>query len=86
MNKQELVDAVAKETGLTKTDSAHALEAVLKHVTKGSKKAPVQLAGFGTFKVVKRKARNGVNPATGKKIKIPARKAFTFKASKNPKY
>lgn len=86
MNKQELVEKIAKDTGLTKTDSASALESVLKNVYKASKKGNVQLVGFGTFKTVQRKARSGVNPATGAKIKIPARKAFTFKASKNPKY
>ena len=86
MNKQELVEAVAKDTGLTKTDAAAALEAVLKSVYKGAKKDSVQLVGFGTFKTVARKARAGVNPATGEKIRIPARKVFTFKASKNPKY
>ena len=86
MNKQELVEAVAKDTGLTKTDAAAALESVLKNVYKGAKKESVQLVGFGTFKTASRKARAGVNPATGAKIKIPARKVFVFKASKNPKY
>ena len=86
MNKAELVEAVAKDTGMTKTDSEAALESVLANIYKGAKKAPVGLVGFGTFKVVQRKARNGVNPATGKAIKIPAKKVFKFSASKNPKY
>lgn len=86
MNKQELVDAVAKDTGLTKTDSAAALESVLKNVAKSAKKESVSLVGFGTFKTVNRKARAGVNPSTGAKIKIPAKKVFKFSASKNPKY
>lgn len=86
MNKAELVAAVAKDTGLSKAAAEKALDSVLKNVYKGAKKAPVQLVGFGTFRTVSRKARQGVNPSTGQKIKIPARKAFTFKASKNPKF
>lgn len=86
MNKNELVEAVAKETKLSKADSQRALEATLKSVMKAVKKEPVQLVGFGTFKRTKRKARKGVNPQTGEKIKIPARTTVTFKASKKPKY
>ena len=86
MNKAELVDAIAKKTGLTKVDSEAALEAVMENVLKGAKKDPVQLVGFGTFKYVKSKARAGVNPQTGEKIKIPAKTTLKFKVSKNPKY
>jgi len=86
VNKQELVEAVAKETGFTKTDAAAALESVLKNIAKAAKKESVQLVGFGTFKTANRKARTGVNPATGAKIKIAAKKVFKFSASKNPKY
>ena len=86
MNKAELVEAVAGETGFTKADSERALEAVMKGIMKGARKESVQLVGFGTFKTSKRKARTGVNPATGAKIKIPAKKVITFKVSKNPKY
>jgi len=86
VNKQELVEKVAKETGFTKTDAAAALESVLKTIAKGAKKESVQLVGFGTFKTVARKARNGVNPSTGAKIRIAAKKVFKFSASKNPKY
>jgi len=86
MNKNELIESVAKTAGLTKADAKRALEAVLSAVMTGVKKDPVQLVGFGTFKKVKRKARKGVNPATGEQIKIPAKTVVTFKASKNPKY
>ncbi|MFT4312623.1 MAG: HU family DNA-binding protein [Candidatus Woesearchaeota archaeon] len=82
MNKAELVEAIAKDTGLTKTDSEAALNAVVANVVKGAKKDGVSLVGFGTFRVVKTKARNGVNPQTGAKIKIPSKKALKFKASK----
>mgnify|MGYP000562456533 CR=1 FL=1 len=87
MNKGELVEAVSKDTKTSKAAAEDALNSVLKNIRKGAKKDPgVQLVGFGTFKTTKRKSRNGVNPATGEKIKIPARKVFTFKPSKNPKY
>lgn len=86
MNKGELVEAVAKETSMTKADAERALNAVLGNIMKATKKENVQLVGFGTFKVVKTKPRNGVNPQTGAKIKIPSKKALKFKASKTPKY
>ncbi len=86
MNKAELVEAIAKATDLTKADSERALNATLGAISKAVKKDPVQLVGFGTFKIVKTKARAGVNPQTGEKIRIPAKKVMKFKASKNPKY
>lgn len=86
MNKAELIEKVAKDTDLTKTGADEAINSVLRNIYKGAKKSPVQLVGFGTFKFSKRKARNGVNPATGKKIRIPAKTVFVFKGSKNPKY
>jgi len=79
MNKQELIEAIAKETGLTKADSKRALEAFTGIVTKQLKKGDqVRLIGFGTFSVRKRKARKGINPQTGEQIKIKARKVPHF--------
>ena len=86
MNKAELVDSVAKDAKLTKADAERAINATLSAIVKGAKKEPVQLVGFGTFKIVKSKARTGVNPQTGDKIKIPAKKTLKFKVSKNLKY
>lgn len=86
MNKAQLIEAIAKDNDLSKAKAGEVLESFMKNVSKGMKKAPVQLVGFGTFKVVKRKARMGRNPATGEKIKIKAKKVVQFKASKNPKY
>ncbi len=81
MNKGELVEAIAKEAKLAKKDAAAALDAVLTTVQKTLKKGnKVTLIGFGTFQVVKRAARMGVNPATGEKIKIKAKKVVKFKA------
>ncbi|MFB5637446.1 MAG: HU family DNA-binding protein [Nitrosarchaeum sp.] len=86
MNKAELIAAIAKDNDMSKAEAGRALESVLSNISKGMKKSNVQLVGFGTFKIVKRKARKGVNPSTGEKIKIPAKKVVQFKASKNPKY
>jgi DNA-binding protein HU-beta len=83
MNKTELVDAIAKETGLSKKDSEKALKAFTDSVAKElKKKGKVQLVGFGTFEVAKRAARTGKNPQTGAAIKIPAATVPKFKAGK----
>ena len=81
MNKTELVDKVATNAGLTKTDTKKAVEAVFEAITEALKKGDsVQLMGFGTFKVSERKAREGRNPATGETIHIKASKAPAFSA------
>ena len=83
MNKTELVDAIAKETGLSKKDSEKAVKAFVDVVSKQlKKKDKVQLVGFGTFEVTKRAARKGRNPLTKKEITIKASKAPKFKAGK----
>ena len=83
MNKAELVEAMAKQTGLSKKDTEAAVKAFTDAVSKELKKGgKVQLVGFGTFEVSKRAARTGRNPQTGKDIKIPASKAPKFKAGK----
>lgn len=86
MTKKDLVDAVAGEAGLSKTDAASAVDAVLNSITASLKKGDkVQLPGFGSFEVKNRKARQGINPKTGEKITIAATKAPTFKAGKGLK-
>ena len=83
MNKTELVDAIAKETGLSKKDSEKAVKAFVDVVSKQlKKKDKVQLVGFGTFETTKRAARTGKNPQTGAAIKIPAATVPKFKAGK----
>jgi DNA-binding protein HU-beta len=83
MNKGELVDFIASEAGLTKTQGADALNAVLTAVQKTLKKGDkVTLVGFGTFSTSKRAARVGRNPKTGAAIKIAAKKVVKFKAGK----
>ncbi|MCR5250830.1 MAG: HU family DNA-binding protein [Lachnospiraceae bacterium] len=86
MNKAELVEAIAKQTKLSKKQSEDGLNAFMDVVKKelANKKGDrkVQLVGFGTFEVAERKARTGRNPATGASIKIKASKAPKFKAGK----
>ncbi|HAG91625.1 MAG TPA: DNA-binding protein [Bdellovibrionales bacterium] len=73
MNKAELIEKVASETGLTKADTERVLDATITNIKKSVKKGnDVKLVGFGTFLKAKRKARTGRNPQTGKTIKIPA--------------
>lgn len=82
-NKQELVDAIAQNSGLTKKDSTAALEAVLEAIKENlAKGESVQLIGFGTFEVRERAARKGRNPQTGEEITIAATKTPAFKAGK----
>ncbi len=83
MTKAELIGVMASEAGITKVAGAATLEAFISTVTKELKKSGrLGLVGFGTFSVVKRKARAGRNPQTGKAIKIPAKKVVKFKAGK----
>lgn len=80
MNKAELIDAVAAETGLSKADSKRALDAFVKASTNALKSGErVALVGFGSFSVSGRAARTGRNPRTGTVIKIDAKKVVRFK-------
>ena len=86
MNKTELLAAIAERTELTKKDADQALKAFIDVVgdelSKGEK---IQLAGFGTFEVSERAARDGISPRTKETIHIPASKAPKFKAMKSLK-
>ena len=83
MTKADLVGIMADEAGITKAAASEALDAFVTAVTKElNKSGKLGLVGFGTFSVVKRKAREGRNPQTGKAIKIPAKKVVKFKAGK----
>ena len=86
MNKAELIEEVASQTGLAKTASREAIDAVVSAISdclaKGEK---VTLVGFGTFGVRQRKARRGVNPQTGATIQIPAKRVPKFVAGRTLK-
>lgn len=83
MNKTELIEAIAKEANLSKTQADAAVKAFTGVVTDALKKGDkITLVGFGTFDVAERAARTGRNPQTGKEIKIKASKSPKFKAGK----
>jgi DNA-binding protein HU-beta len=77
-NKGDLIEFVAKQTNLPKTQAKTAVEAVLDGIKKNAKR-DVRLVGFGSFSVVKRKARKGYNPKTGQKMDIKASKTVKFR-------
>ena len=82
MNKGDLINEVANIVN-TKKSAQEAVDCMLASITKTLKKGEdVTLTGFGTFKVVKRKARKGRNPFTGEEIKIKATKAPKFSPAK----
>lgn len=86
MTKAELIAAVAGDATIKKVDAEKAVNALIKVVSKTLKgKGRLALAGFGTFVVAQRKAREGRNPQTGKPIKIPATKVVKFKPGKQLK-
>ncbi|MCK9187066.1 MAG: HU family DNA-binding protein [Candidatus Colwellbacteria bacterium] len=84
MKKQDLVEAVMNAAQLeTKKQSEQAVEAVFDSITKSlSRGEDVAITGFGTFKVVSRAARMGVNPKTGEKIQIAASVKPKFRPGK----
>lgn len=86
MNKEELVNAVATKTKLSKKDTEATINAMVTAVSDAlSKGDKVTLVGFGTFQVRERAAREGRNPRTGGVLKIPARRAPAFAAGKGLK-
>jgi len=81
MNKAELIEEIATNSGLSKADSKKALDAFVDATTKALKKGDrVALVGFGSWSVSKRAERTGRNPQTGKEIKIAAKNVVKFKA------
>ena len=83
MNKRELIEEVAGKTGLTKKDTGNVIDALTDTVKKAlSKGEKVTLVGFGTFQVIEKKVRRGINPRTRETIRIPAKKVPKFRAGK----
>lgn len=83
MNKSELINEVARKTGLSRREAEvgvqTALDTIANELARGGK---ITLTGFGTFDVGERKERTGVNPRTGEPIKIPSTKMPRFKPSR----
>ena len=83
MNKSELIDAIASDSGLSKADAGRALDGVTSAITSALKDGgSVSMVGFGTFSVKHRAARTGRNPRTGESIQIKASNNPSFKAGK----
>ena len=86
MNKQELIGAIASDSGLSKVQAENALNAVTSNITRAlTRRDKVTLVGFGTFSTSDRAARTGRNPRTGATIQIPATTVPKFKAGKELK-
>ena len=86
MNKTELIEKIAKNTGQSKTAAAAAVDSMIEGITKSLKQGDsITFVGFGTFSTSKRKASIGRNPATGAEIKIPASIQAKFKPGKGLK-
>ncbi len=83
MNKAALVEEVSGKVGITKKDAGNVVDAVTETITNTLKKGEkVTLVGFGTFRIMERKARRGVNPQTRQVINIPAKKVPKFRPGK----
>lgn len=83
MNKGELIDSVSEKTEYSKKSCDEIIKAMLETIQESLVNGEsVSFIGFGTFSVGERSAREGKNPATGEKIKIPATKVPKFKAGK----
>ncbi|PES13874.1 DNA-binding protein, partial [Bacillus anthracis] len=83
MNKTELIQKVAQETGLKRPQASLAVDTLLESIQQALQNGNnVQLIGFGSFEVRERAAREGRNPQSGETIDIPARKVPAFKAGK----
>ena len=83
MNKADLVEKIADQTGLTKRTSREAVDAIISALTDSlSREEKVTLVGFGTFQVMERKARKGRNPQTRETINIPPKNVPKFRPGK----
>jgi DNA-binding protein HU-beta len=86
MNKAQLVEAIAKDANITKSQAQGAVDSFVNSVQRTLKRGQkVTLVGFGTFSTSKRRARTGRNPQTGRPIKIPAKRVAKFVAGKSLK-
>ena len=86
MNKNDLIAAVAGNTGMSKSDVTTAIDGVFSAITDSLRGGTeVRLVGFGTFSISRRKATTGRNPRTGEAIQIPASNQPKFKAGKGLK-
>ena len=81
MTKVRLINEVSEETGLSKTDTANALEGLLRSIQKELQQGnKIKIMRLGTFKIFQLRARDGHNPRTGEAMKIPEKVIVRFRA------
>jgi DNA-binding protein HU-beta len=86
MNKDTMIEKIAEDAGINKSQADRALKSMLDSITETLKSGDkVTLTGFGTFLVSERKTREGRNPKTGETITIPGGNVPRFKAGKSLK-
>ncbi|MDP6366791.1 MAG: HU family DNA-binding protein [Nitrospinota bacterium] len=86
MQKSDLIEKIANDSGISKAAADRALSSLLSNITAALKSGDrISLVGFGTFSISKRAARMGRNPQTGEAIKIKATKVPKFSAGKTLK-
>ena len=83
MNKAQLIEAVSDKTGITKKKAGNVVDTITKTIADTlSKREKITLVGFGSFRVIEKKARKGINPQIRETMQIPAKKVVKFKAGK----
>lgn len=82
MLNQDLVTAVARENDISQAKAKEIIASVFSAIAKGADGDPLQIHGFGSFRVVERKARKAKNPQTGEDMMIPAKKVLKYTQSK----
>jgi DNA-binding protein HU-beta len=86
MSKDELVSKIAEASNVNKKTAAIMLKTLIDSIHQSvTDEGEIRIADLGTFKVMERKARAGVNPRTGAKMEIPAMKSVTFRPAKSIK-
>lgn len=82
VTRADLTEAIYREIGLSRTESAALVESILDHVVKALVDGnSVKLSKFGTFSVREKRQRMGRNPKTGREVPITKRRVLVFKPS-----
>ncbi len=86
MNRTELSKEIAKKTGISQAEALKYIDVIMGSITEAMENGErVEIRGFGSFTVKEYDSRQGINPKTGEKIMIPAKKLPAFKAGKDLK-
>lgn len=82
MNRADLIDAIATDANISKQAAGQAIDTMIRQIILSAGSGEVRINGLGTFSAKRREARSGINPLTGKPIKIEAKTVAKFKPSK----